>query len=164
MASPKVSLRKVLPSLKNRILGEVTFIVFFLLAYANLAGISPLGSGFTPAIALVFSVGIFIFSAPLIRKAVMSPGLFLSTLVPGGRPIVLGPILVLIETVRLFIRPLTLRLRLVANMRAGHIVLGLCSNASGLSRISYYFYTLFEFFVCGIQAYIFTLLVRIYCE
>jgi len=145
-------------------LGEVSFVLFFLLAYGNLAGIAPLGSGFTPAIALVFSVGIFLFLAPLLRKATINPGLFLSTLVPGGSPIALGPILVLIETVSLFIRPLTLSLRLVANISAGHIVLGLCANARGIRRLSYYFYTLFEFFVCGIQAYIFTLLVRIYCE
>ena len=138
--------------------------MFFVLAYGNLSGITSLGVGFTPAIALVFAFGIFLFLAPLLSKAVINPFLFLSTLVPRGSPMPLGPILVLIETVRLFIRPLTLSLRLVANISAGHIVLGLCSNASGLSRLSYYFYTLFEFFVCIIQAYIFTLLVRMYCE
>ena len=164
LAAPKIFLVKLLPGLKTTILAESSFIIFFVLVYGNLAGICPLGTGFTPAIALVFTVGIFLFFAPLLNKAVISPALFLSTLVPRGRPMALGPLLVIIETVRLFIRPLTLRLRLVANMRAGHVVLGLCSNAAGMAKLSYYFYTLFEFFVCVIQAYIFTLLVRIYCE
>lgn len=90
---------------------------------------------------------------------------------PSGAPLGLAPFLVLIETVRILIRPLTLTVRLMANIRAGHIVLGLLANRLtvltghililplALLNVGY---MLFEFFVCVIQAYIFSLLISLY--
>merc|ERR1711893_531541 len=82
------------------------------------------------------------------------------------------PFLVLVETVRIIIRPLTLTVRLIANIRAGHIVMSLIANCLVRASISALIpvflinvgYTLFEVFVCFIQAYIFTLLVKLYAE
>lgn len=80
------------------------------------------------------------------------------------------PLLVLIETVRILIRPLTLTVRLIANIRAGHIVLSLLANCltrlSGVTLLSIMLlntgYNIFEVFVCVIQAYIFSLLIKLY--
>jgi len=92
-------------------------------------------------------------------------------LAPAGAPIVLIPFLILIETIRILIRPITLTVRLVANISAGHIILGLISNVLSsaiailpftLRVIILVFYNLFEIFVAFIQAYIFTLLVSLY--
>lgn len=55
----------------------------------------------------------------------MNPYEFFSHFCPLGAPLVLAPFLVLVEIVRFRVRPLTLAIRLSANMTAGHIVLGL---------------------------------------
>ena len=46
-------------------------------------------------------------------------------LAPGGAPAALAPFLVIIETVSILIRPLTLTVRLVANITVGHVVCAL---------------------------------------
>lgn len=96
----------------------------------------------------------------------------LAHLTPAGAPGALAPFLVLIERLRIIIRPLTLTVRLIANISAGHIVLALIANsmtaASGFNLVSLFFlnigYSMFEIFVCVIQAYIFSLLLKLYGE
>ena len=89
-------------------------------------------------------------------------------MVPRGCPVRLSPFLVVIETLRVFIRPLTLALRLLANLRVGHVVTRLLriailrSPIAGLFMIPIIF--LFELCVAVIQAYIYTLLIRMYLE
>lgn len=56
---------------------------------------------------------------------VSNPSNFLAHLVPAGTPSVLIPFIVLIELIRRVIRPLTLAVRLAANMVAGHLLLAL---------------------------------------
>lgn len=81
----------------------------------------------------------------------------------------------LIETVRIIVRPITLSVRLVANIRAGHIVLRLIGiYASSYVFISgggflmllriQVFYIIFEMGICVIQAYIFCLLLTLYAD
>lgn len=91
-----------------------------------------------------------------------------------GAPAVLNPFLVLVETVSLIVRPITLSVRLAANMGAGHIVLCLVGRylRRGFFCYSFFpvfllmgisvFYFLFEVGVCLIQAYIFFLLLNLY--
>ncbi|WP_414887680.1 F0F1 ATP synthase subunit A, partial [Sphingomonas sp. Leaf339] len=52
----------------------------------------------------------------------------LAHLVPQGTPPVLIPFIVCIETIRNIIRPLTLAVRLSANIIAGHLLLTLLGN------------------------------------
>jgi len=59
----------------------------------------------------------------------MQPQIILAHLVPTGSPNLLMPFIVLIELVRSIIRPLTLSVRLVANIVAGHLLLTLLSLA-----------------------------------
>jgi ATP synthase subunit 6 len=93
-----------------------------------------------------------------------------------GAPAPLNPFLVIIETVRILVRPITLSVRLTANMRAGHIVLTLVGNyLTARFFISSIFsilllisiqvlYTIFEFGISLIQAYIFCLLITLYSD
>jgi F0F1-type ATP synthase membrane subunit a len=53
---------------------------------------------------------------------------FLAHLVPLGTPYPLMPLMVFIELIRGLIRPLTLRVRLVANIVAGHLLMVLLSS------------------------------------
>ena len=59
----------------------------------------------------------------IIYSVRINPSNFLSHLAPRGTPIALVPFIVLIELVRRIIRPLTLAVRLAANMVAGHLLL-----------------------------------------
>jgi len=97
-------------------------------------------------------------------------------LLPIGAPAALNPFLVIIETVSIMVRPITLSVRLTANIRAGHIVLTLIGNylttsffISGIFSIALLlriqvFYTIFEFGIGIIQAYIFCLLITLYSD
>ena len=96
-------------------------------------------------------------------------------LVPQGAPIALGPFVALLETVRLLVRPISLRLRLIVNIRAGHLLLSLMrqlvlslslSFAPGafvmfLIEVGYF---ILELGISFIQAYIFTTLLSLYAN
>lgn len=90
-------------------------------------------------------------------------------LVPEGAPLVLAPFIVLIERISLFIRPVTLSVRLAANIIAGHLIIGLISRIR-LSRVSRFWVSVFlqslilvlEWAVVFIQAFVFRVLVILY--
>merc|ERR1711937_1019325 len=93
---------------------------------------------------------------------------FLIHLVPTGTPGALIPLIVIIELVRNFIRPITLSVRLAANIVAGHLLIRLINRGSPLSlRASFiiigglllYF---LEVGVAFIQGYVFSTLRVIY--
>ena len=95
---------------------------------------------------------------------------FLAHLVPLGTPVVLVPVIVLIELIRAVIRPFTLAIRLAANIIAGHLLLDLCPipmiTSSAMVKLVF-FSALFslsvlEFGVALIQAYVFTSLRSLY--
>ena len=101
---------------------------------------------------------------------------FLAVLLPVGAPAALNPFLVLVETVRIGVRPITLSVRLVANIGAGHIILCLVGSYLSAGIFCYrivavlilvfvnVFYFLFEIGVSLIQAYIFFLLLNLYAD
>lgn len=99
-------------------------------------------------------------------------GSFLSHLQPIGSPALLNPFLCIIELVRLLVRPITLSVRLTANLSTGHILMALLGvgfvGSGGLGRLVILFvgifYFMFEMGVCFIQAYIFTLLPTLYAD
>lgn len=97
---------------------------------------------------------------------------FFSHLQPLGAPVFLSPFLCLIELVRIVVRPLTLCVRLTANLSTGHILVGLLGSGFVFRNFSLgllilfivTFYFLFELGVCFVQAYIFTLLPTLYLD
>lgn len=97
----------------------------------------------------------------------------LAHFLPQGAPLPLIPILVIIETISLFIQPIALAVRLTANITAGHLLMHLIGGATlALTSISPATATItfiilllltgLEFAVALIQAYVFTLLVSLY--
>lgn len=95
-------------------------------------------------------------------------------LVPQGTPIILVPLIVVIELIRNLIRPLTLIIRLVANISAGHLLLVLISL---IRRINTYFFIILilvirarrviiilELCVRVIQAYVFSILLTLFIK
>lgn len=91
-------------------------------------------------------------------------------LVPIGTPTILIPFIVIIETIRNTIRPITLRIRLIANITAGHLLISLISSSCESLRILLRFSVillqmlliLLELAVAIIQAYVFRTLISLY--
>lgn len=90
---------------------------------------------------------------------------FVSHIIPEGTPLPLTSLLFVIELVRNIIRPLTLTVRLVANILAGHLLIRLLSSlvfVFNITGILYVGLNIVEIFVAIIQAYIFTTIIVLY--
>lgn len=96
---------------------------------------------------------------------------FLSHLTPIGTPPILIPFIVLIESIRLIIRPFTLAIRLTANIIAGHLLLSLLGSSGQSIHTTLTFIALIltqfllfilEISVSIIQAYVFSILSTLY--
>lgn len=149
--------------------------LFFLLIISNLLGLTPYTFRITSHLIFSLSFGLPLWLSLIISRVQFSPSSFIAHLLPAGAPDWLNPFLVLVETVRTIVRPLTLSIRLIANIRAGHVVLTLLGiyTAASLFAPSYSlvlllliqrFYVLFEVAICFIQAYIFCLLLTLYSD
>nr|YP_010146830.1 ATP synthase F0 subunit 6 [Yininemertes pratensis]QQP01059.1 ATP synthase F0 subunit 6 [Yininemertes pratensis] len=145
-----------------------------LLLCMNLSGLVPYVFSNTSHLLVTFSLASVLWLSLLVSSVFFNSGSFLAVLLPVGAPSVLNPFLVLVESVSLLVRPVTLSVRLAANMGAGHIVLCLLGSylSSGFFCYSGYvvvvlvlvnvFYFLFEVGICLVQSYIFFLLLNLY--
>nr|YP_011002318.1 ATP synthase F0 subunit 6 [Ergasilus anchoratus]UUB71176.1 ATP synthase F0 subunit 6 [Ergasilus anchoratus] len=119
---------------------------------------------FTLSLSLSFWLGYFLLST------IMNFNNFLSHLVPMGTPYALLPFMVLIELVSAVIRPLTLCVRLAANMVAGHLLLCLISTPIMSSSfmmmvvimMGLFLLSILEVAVSFIQSYVFSTLSSLY--
>nr|YP_010328321.1 ATP synthase F0 subunit 6 [Eremias szczerbaki]UJH19951.1 ATP synthase F0 subunit 6 [Eremias szczerbaki] len=103
------------------------------------------------------------------------PTTSLGHLLPEGTPTLLIPMLIVIETASLLIRPIALGVRLTANLTAGHLLMQLISSAalatantlttaSSMALITLILLSCLEMAVALIQAYVFTLLLTLYLQ
>nr|QXT59992.1 ATP synthase membrane subunit 6 [Mesocallis sawashibae] len=85
-------------------------------------------------------------------------------LIPLSTPIYLAPLMTIIETMSIFIRPFSLSIRLTANMIAGHLLMTLLNSNSMMIIILFIqmFMMLFELCVALIQSYVFSILSSLY--
>jgi len=87
-------------------------------------------------------------------------------MVPKGRPIALASVLSNIEAVSISIRPITLGVRLIANLTTGHLLLGLIANINRVSLTASFLvqvvFMALEIGVAIIQGYVFALLLGLY--
>jgi ATP synthase subunit 6 len=149
--------------------------VFLTLVVVNLEGLIPYTFSVSTHLILTLRLGLPLWLSLIVSSIIYNPKSFVSHFLPDGAPLWLNPFLVLIETTRILVRPLTLSFRLAANIRAGHIVLRLVGTyiaGTLFSRVSRTLilaivstgYILFEVAICLIQAYIFCLLVSLYSD
>jgi len=150
--------------------------LFLFLIFLNLRGLIPYVFSPTRHLAVSLSLGLPLWLSLLVSGIFFNPSSVVAGLLPIGAPAPLNPFLVLIETVSIAVRPITLSVRLIANISAGHIVLTLVGNYittavltagffSGLLLISIQvLYSVFEFGIGVIQAYIFCLLITLYSD
>lgn len=149
------------------------YTIFFFVFIFNLLGLLPFGFTVTGHIILTFTLAISFFIAWTII-AFKTLGLsFFRIFLPRNIPKALAPLLVVIEILSFSIRPISLAIRLFANMLAGHILLFIISTAvlvmssltSLIGFIPFIFVIIFFILELGIaflQAYVFTILLAIY--
>nr|QIK02018.1 ATP synthase F0 subunit 6 [Columbicola columbae] len=150
-------------------LSSVFFISLFIFLFLiNESGMFPFV--FTSSSHLVFN---FCFSLPfwLGGLLLLDTKAFLAHLVPQGSPVGLSPFLVFIEMASLLIRPISLGVRLMSNIMAGHMVLCLIQSLSGFSSLSTMvsiilssLFLSFEVAVALVQAFVFVNLSNMYLK
>nr|YP_009911531.1 ATP synthase F0 subunit 6 [Hadrosciurus igniventris]QLD22156.1 ATP synthase F0 subunit 6 [Hadrosciurus igniventris] len=160
-------------NLKGRTWSLMLISLIMFIGSTNLLGLLP--HSFTPTTQLSMNLGMAI---PLWAGAVITgfrhkTKASLAHFLPQGTPIPLIPMLVIIETISLFIQPMALAVRLTANITAGHLLMHLIGGATlvltsistptaMITFIILILLTILEFAVALIQAYVFTLLVSLY--
>nr|WNH18102.1 ATP synthase F0 subunit 6 [Halichoeres marginatus] len=152
----------------------LTSLMLFLLTL-NMLGLLPYT--FTPTTQLSLNMGLAVpfWLATVLMGLRNQPTAALGHLLPEGTPPLLIPVLIVIETISLFIRPLALGVRLTANLTAGHLLIQLIATAafvlassmpivSLLTATVLFLLTLLEVAVAMIQAYVFVLLLSLYLQ
>lgn len=148
------------------------FTLFMFVLLCNLFGMIPVVSfTVTSHIAVTFAMAVFIFLfVTLIAIFKHGPVKFLHFFVPEGTPLVMVPLLFFIEVFSYLARPVSLSIRLAANMMAGHVAMKVIAGliiTFGLVGVGtmfplLIFLTGFEIAIAIIQAYIFTILTCVY--
>ena len=154
---------------KGRAYFPFIFSLFLFILFGNVLGMVPYNFTFTSHIIVTFSLAAFIFIAVTLVGIIKHRIKFFTFFIPSGVPIALMPILIPIEVISYFVRPISLSLRLFANMMAGHtmlkvfasftILLGFLGWAPLLLVI---ILTGFEIMIAVLQAYVFTILCCLY--
>lgn len=148
----------------------IIFTLFYFILFCNLMGLIPGSFSVTAQIIVTgtLAVGVFLFSTGL---GFYKHGLhFTHFFVPAGVPVFLMPLVVPIEIISFLARPISLMVRLFANMTAGHTVITLMLFFTITlpwfsAWLPFSFAVLIlgaEIFIGFIQAYIFTVLTCIY--
>nr|NP_795825.1 ATP synthase F0 subunit 6 [Retropinna retropinna]BAC58230.1 ATPase subunits 6 [Retropinna retropinna] len=152
----------------------LTSLMLFLITM-NMLGLLPYT--FTPTTQLSLNMGLAVplWLATVIIGMRNQPTAALGHLLPEGTPVPLIPVLIIIETISLFIRPLALGVRLTANLTAGHLLIQLIATAAFvllpimptvaiMTSAVLFLLTLLEVAVAMIQAYVFVLLLSLYLQ
>lgn len=146
------------------------FSLFFFIFFSNAFGLLPYAFTITSHIAVTGTLaGIIFLMNVIIGVSKNGPVGFFLNLVPSGVPKVFAPFMLIIEFFTYLARPITLTVRLAVNMVAGHtmmkVIAGFVASMGFFGIVPILFNSLltgFEFFVAGLQAYIFSMLVCIY--
>jgi F-type H+-transporting ATPase subunit a len=146
------------------------FSFFWFILICNLLGLLPYSFTVTSHIIVTFSLAALLFITINIYGIAKHGFGFCALFLPKGTPLWMAPLMIVIELFAYLTRPISLSLRLVANMVAGHILLKVVAGfAVSLGLIFKIAPVLFigciiglEFFVALLQAYIFTILACVY--
>ena len=150
------------------------FSLFMFILLGNVLGMIPYSFTFTSHIIVTFALAITVFTLVTVLGIILHGFHFLSLFVPHGVPKVLLILLVPIEILSYLTRPVSLSIRLFANMMAGHTMMAVFSGFSvsmgvalgwlvGIGPlILVILLTGFEILVAAIQAYVFAILTCLY--
>jgi ATP synthase subunit 6 len=103
----------------------VLSILLVLIFAANILGLIPIGVSITTQLIIILPLALVNWSSCILSNLFFNYKNFFRHLIPKGVTISLSPILSIVELIRQFLRPITLAVRLVANITVGHVVLAL---------------------------------------
>ncbi len=145
------------------------FTLFMFILFCNAFGLLPYSFTVTSHIVVTFAMAATIFAGVTVIGMVKHGFRFLTFFIPKGVPAYMMPLLVPIEILSYLARPVTLSLRLFANMMAGHtmlkvfagfvVALGVFGVAPLIVIIALYS---LEVIVAVLQAYVFTIITCLY--
>ncbi|MDB2415347.1 F0F1 ATP synthase subunit A [Rickettsiales bacterium] len=146
------------------------FSIFMFVAASNVLGLLPYSFTTTSHIAVTFALAAFIFVGVTIIAIVKHGVKFFGFFLPHGTPWWMAPLMIFIELFAYLARPISLSVRLAANMLAGHTMLKVIAGfimslgfALGWAPLAFLVVlTGFEVFVALLQAYIFAILTCVY--
>ena len=155
------------------------FTLFIIVMMGNLLGLIPGSFTYTSHIIVTAALSFFVFGLVIIMAFAKHGVKFLAHFAPSGVPWFVYPVLVPIEIVSYFARPITHGLRLFANMMAGHIMLKVFAGFSvamvaSLGALGIFAglipmfvnagLIIFELLIALLQAYVFAILACIYLK
>ncbi len=146
----------------------LTLFVFIL--FANVLGLIPYSFTVTSHIVITLALALVVFIGATIIGFIRNGFGYLKLFVPSGVPVLLLPLVVVIEIVSYFIRPMSLSIRLFANMMAGHMMLKVMAGFVVMLGVTAGWLPLaamvglmgLELLVAALQAYVFALLTCMY--
>lgn len=147
------------------------FTLFMFIFMGNMIGMVPYAYTFTSQIIVTFGLAMIVFGIATLIGFSRHGFNYFSLFVPKGAPLYMLPLIVPIEILSYLSRPISLSIRLFANMMAGHTMLKVFAGftvALGIFGIAPLAIntalTAFEILVAILQAYVFTILTCIYLQ
>lgn len=152
------------------------FTLFMFILFGNMLGLFPYAFTYTSHIALTFTLALTVFVLITVVAIALHGKKFLGYFFPEGAPVWLAPIIIPVEVVSYLSRPVSLSIRLFANMVAGHVMLKVFATfivmLGGLGVAGPFLSVMplalnvaligFELLVAFLQAYVFAILTCIY--
>lgn len=162
-------------SLKGQQFFPLFFLIFGFILFCNLLGLTPYAFTPTSHILLTFMIAFSFFIGLSIIGFLRQGVHFFQLFVPSGVPLAILPLMIVIEIMSYCIRPISLSVRLFANMLAGHTLLHIVAGFGvNLLKINFIFgllplllllaITALEFGIAFLQAYVFVILLSIYLK
>ncbi len=153
------------------------FCLFVFILFGSWFGLTPIKFTFTSHLIVTMALALLVFTYVNVL-AFRTQGMgFFRFFLPEGTPGYLAPLLIVIEVISYLFRPVTLGVRIFANILAGHIMLKLFADFSvmftdalGMTGVAFNVFPIimmvalyaFEFMIFLVQAYIFILITSLY--
>jgi len=153
------------------------FSIFMFVLFGNMLGLLPYAFTFTSHIAVTFALAALVFVVVTVVALAIHGTHFFGYFFPEGAPKALAPLIIPIEVISYLSRPISLSVRLFANMVAGHVMLKvfatfvvMIGSAAGVLGLVGAVLPMamnvalvgFEILVAFLQAYVFAILTSIY--
>ena len=154
---------------KGRKFFPLIFTLFTFLLFGNMLGMLPYSFTFTSHIIVTFVLAMFVFLLVTLLGIFIHGFKFFGLFVPKGVPMIMLPLMIPIEIISYLSRPISLSVRLFANMMAGHTMLKIFAGfvfSLGIFGVAPLIVdvalTALEVLIAFLQAYVFTILTCIY--
>ena len=145
------------------------FTLFMFVFFGNMLGMIPYSFTYTSHIIVTFAMALVVFVGVTVVGFQKHGIRFLGFLMPTGIPVFMAPLIIPIEVLSYFTRPVSLALRLFANMTAGHTMLKVFAGFvftlgvfGVVPLVLVAALTGLEFIIAFLQAYVFTILTCVY--